>query len=529
MEKALKMGRTSAAGSLNLFVGKIVSTVIVAAGTIILGLLISESDYGLYAVALIPSSILILFQDWGVGVAMTRQCAHCRAVNDEGELRKIIVSGLTFQVATGLTLTLVSFLVAGFIGTTIFGKPESSYLMVFASFIVLGTSLLVPSQSVFVGFERMGLYSIVLTLQAIVQTVLAPLLVYLGYGAFGAIVGYTMAILVVGVSAVILLYFAVFRKLQSGNQSKTSLFQTLKPMLRYGIPLAVGTISAGILPQVVYSVMASYVDLASIGNYRIAINFAVLLTFFTFPITTVLFPAFSKIDPRNEGQLLKTVFTSSVKYTSLFLVPATMATMVLSKTIIGTIYGDKWLLAPPYLSLYIVGGLFVILGSFSVTSLLTGMGDTMKLMKLSFLNLAVGIPLALLLIPQIGIFGVIFAILVSGVPSTFVGLFWAWRLYGVKADFRSSGRIFFSSAIAAVFTYLFLSILNTSHVANLIVGLMLFLATYLIVVPIAGGISQTDVNNLRRMFSELGPAAKVLEIPLKLIEHLLRIKHHDSG
>ena len=45
-DKALEMGQTSATGSFHLFIGKSVSTVVLAVGTIILGLFILQSDSG---------------------------------------------------------------------------------------------------------------------------------------------------------------------------------------------------------------------------------------------------------------------------------------------------------------------------------------------------------------------------------------------------------------------------------------------------------------------------------------------------
>ncbi|MCJ7633488.1 oligosaccharide flippase family protein [Candidatus Bathyarchaeota archaeon] len=524
MDKALKMGQASATGSFQLFIGKIVSTVILAVGTIILGIFIHEGEYGLYAIALIPATTILLFQDWGIASAMTKYCAQYRALNKQGDLRRIIVSGLTFEVATGLALTVLSLLMANFIASTVFGKPESAFLMTLASITILSTSLFMASQSIFVGFERMKLSSYTMICQATVQCVLSPLLVYLGYGALGAILGYTFSILVTGIIAVTLLYFAIFRKLDASNTNTSNASQTLKPLLRYGIPLAIAAILGGILPQFYSFVMASFVDVAIIGNYRIATNFAILLTFFTIPISTVLFPAFSKLDPRNEQQLLKTIFTSSVKYTALFLVPATMALLVLSQPMISTIYGDKWLYAPFFLTLGVIGNLFAIFGNLSMGSLLSGLGETKMLMKLNILTLGIGIPLALLLIPPLGIPGVIVVTIVAGVPSMFISLYWTWKRYGTKVDFRASAKIFLASTIAAITTYLFLNVFTAAAWITFTTGVILFLAIYLIATPLIGAINQTDVNNLRAMFSGLGIISKLLEIPLTLVEKLLKTR-----
>ena len=524
MKKALKMGKISATGSFQLFIGKMVSSVILAVGTIILGVFILEGDYGLYAIALIPATTILLFQDWGTGAAMTKYCAQYIAVNKEGELRKVIVAGLTFQVVAGLTLTVLSLLMANFIASTIFGKPESAFLITLASITILSTALLVASQSVFVGFEHMGLNSLSMICYAIAQGVLSPLLVYLGYGALGAVLGYTISVTVAGIIALAMLYFAIFRKLPPQNTNKSDLSQTLRTMLHYGLPLAISTILAGILTQFYAFMIASFVDLALIGNYKIATNFTILLTFLTMPIATVLFPAFSKINPQNEQQLLETVFASSVKYTALFLVPAAMAMMVLSQPIVGIIYGDKWLYAPFLLTLCVIGNLFAVFGNLSIGSLFAALGETKMLMKLNMLTLFIGVPMAFLIIPQLGIPGAIIIALVAGIPSMFISLHWTWKRYGTKVDFRASAKILLASAPAAIATHLFLSVLNAANWVLLVTGVALFLAIYLTAAPLIGAINQTDVNNLRAMFSGLGIISKILEIPLLLVQRVLKVR-----
>ena len=89
MDKATEIGQTSAHGSFHLFIGQIISTILLAVGTIILQLLVSEKDYGLYVIALIPATTILLFQDWGVGAAMVKLCAKCRSENNLGGAQKL--------------------------------------------------------------------------------------------------------------------------------------------------------------------------------------------------------------------------------------------------------------------------------------------------------------------------------------------------------------------------------------------------------------------------------------------------------
>ena len=520
----MEMGKTSATGSFQLLIGNAVSSIILAVGTIVVGIFIFEDAYGLYAVALIPATTMLLFQDWGIASAMTKYCAQYRATNKRGELRKTLLAGLTFASGSGAMLMVILLLMANFIATAIFGKPDSAFLIALAALTVLSAGLLQWSQSVLVGFERMGLNSIVLICRAVAQGISMPLLVYLGYGAMGAIAGYTFSIIIASIIALFIFYFEIFRKLPKDATVKSTLLQTLKPLLAYGVPLAFANIVGGALPQFSSFIMASLVDNATIGSYRIATNFSILLTFLTFPISTVLFPAFSKIDPQKEPELLKTLFTSSVKYTAILLIPATMAMMVLSQPLVSTIYGNKWLLAPSFLTLYVLSNIFAIFGNLSLGSLLFGLGETKLLMKLSLLTLSIGVPMAILIIPPLGVFGVILVTVFAGVPSMCIGLSWIWKKYGAKTDFYNSAKIFIASSIAAAVTYLFVAVLNAANWILLVVGGVLFLAIYLAIAPVVGAINHADIYNIRAMFSSLGLVSKIIEIPLVIMQKILRLR-----
>jgi O-antigen/teichoic acid export membrane protein len=541
MEKAFQMGKTSATGSFKLFMGVAVSTLIMAVGTIILGNLLHEDGYGLYTITLTPALMIGLFRDWGVNSAMTKYIASLRLENKDSEIRDIIVAGLTFEVTVGLVLTLISLLSANFIATAIYHRPESAPLISIISIAIFGGSLLNASQSSFIGFEKMGLSSFTLICQAIVKTAVGPVLVILGYGVIGASVGYTAASLFAGLIGITTLYFAVFRKLRKMENKRSGLREclrglpdtlkrNLKRMLKYGVPLSISTILASILAQIYGLAMAfSVSDNAILGNYSTAANFAVLLTFLSIPISTVLFPAFAKLDPENERVLVSNIFASSAKYTALVLVPATMAMMVLSKLMISTLYGEaRFVTAPFFLTLLVVTNLFVVFGSLSLGSFLSGLGETRMAMELGIVTMAFGLPLGLILIPRYGILGVIVGNMVSGIPSMLWGLYWVWKHYEAKAEFRSSAKIFTASALAAIVSYLTISFLHTTAWVQLVLGLAVFLLIYVFGAPLIGAVGQSEINTLRNMFSGLGIVSKMINIPLEMAERAVQIKTPDK-
>ena len=519
-QKLIEMGKTSAKGSFQLFIGIALSTLIMAVGTIILARLMTQEEYGLYSIALIPSSMFILFRDWGVNSAITKYVAGLRAENKEGYTKNIFYAGLTFEILTGTALALISLLLSNFIATTIFHRPEITFLIAIASITILFSAILTAAKSFFIGFERMELNSLTAICQAVTKTLISPILVLVGYSALGAVLGYTVSYIIAALISIILLYFHISRKIKAKNPQEMSIKETLKRMLRYGVPLSISSILHGFLIQFYAFLMAIHCTDTAIGNYQVATRFTTILTFFTIPILTVLFPAFSKINPQNEKELLQTVFASSIKYTSLILVPTTIALMTLSKPMVNTLFGEKWVYASLFLTLYVIDNLFVVFGSLTLGNLLAGMGETKMQMKLSLMTLAIGMPLSLILIPSLGIIGLILTTIIAGKPSLAIGIHWARRKYNAKIDINSSMRIFTASAIAATASFLAINLATYADWIELTIGTLTFAATYLLAAPTIGAINKSDINNLKTMFSGLGAISKLINIPLNFMEKL---------
>ncbi len=527
MQKALEIGKKSATGVFQLFIGVAGSTLIMAIGTLILVRLITPEEYGLYSIALIPAYTAILFRDWGVNSAITKYTASLRVENKEENIYEIIVTGILFEVTAGLILSIILILLSNSIASTIFSRPEAAPLIAIASTTIFAEALLRATQSSFTGFERMELKSLTNICQAIVKSTASPFLVLIGYGALGVILGHTVSFLISAIVGLVILYLTIIRKIKKKNPQKISITKTLKKMLHYGVPLSLSWIITGLLAQFYAFMMAIYCTDTVIGNYQAATQFATVLTFFTIPVSTVLFPAFSKINPKSELELLQTVFTSSVKYMSLMLVPTTVAMMVLSKPMVSTLFGEKWRDAPFLLTLYVINYLFMIFGSLSLGSLLMGLGETKTQLKLSLINFLFGVPLALLLIPNMGIVGLILTGIVAGIPSICLGLYWVWKHYKVKANVNSSFRILAASTLAATATFLVISLITYTDWIQLIIGGLTFLATYVVTAPIMGAINQADIYNLRMIFSGLGIISKLINVPLALMEKLSNEIYHN--
>ncbi len=551
MDKALQIGKSSATGSFYLLIGVAASTIIMALGTLFLAGLLPASDVGLYGMAAIPATLISYFRDWGVNSALTQQVASLKMSGNQSKLHDVIYSGIIFEIITGAILSVVCFALAEplayIISPSNVGKL-TLYISIVSISIFTG-ALINAASGIFVGYEKMKLNSLTQIVQAVMKTALGPALIVLGFGVLGALYAYIFSFVIAAALSIILVYALVFGPLRKYKTSKCDLIKTLKPMLVYGLPLTVSTVSAGVLAQIFAVTMANFGGTVMMGNYYVSTYFVTLITFITLPVTTALFPVFSKINPQKEPELIKTVFASAAKYTMLLVVPATLLLITLSTPLINTLFPKDGLLnafftanaAPKYpyaalfLSLSIVGNLFTLTGSTNISTFQNGVKKTDQVMKQSLLSFIIGLPLAYLLVayfnsiggPSYAVIGGIIGSTLSNVPNIAWGLYWSWKNFKIKANFNISARILGSSLLATAVSIVLINFLILPYFITLIIGFLVFSIVYVITAPLIGAVNYADIENLAAMTSSLPLVSKVLGLPFSLMKKICLFSHPD--
>ena len=522
MSKATEMARVSARGGFHLLWGLVISTLISAVGTIFIARILGSDNMGLYYIAVGAPALISTFRDLGISAAMVKYLAQFNSQNDVAKIRSIFISGLTFEIIIGIALSIISIVLSQFLAE-LFGRPALVQLIQIASLFVLTSALVNAATAAFTGMEKMHLNSIMIVVQSIVKTALILTFVILGFGTLGAVTGFSIGVLIAGATGVLLIY-TMYQSLPKPTDNKLELLKTIKNMLKYGLPLSIGVILTGFLTQFYNYIMYIFVtDNSLIGNYSVALNFVVLITFFATPVTTMLFPAFSKLDAHEDKELLKDVFQYSVKYAALIVVPITAMVMSLAQPAINTIFEGTYLQAPLYLALLSVIYLFSAIGSLSTSNLINGQGYTKYNSKLTMLTVAIGFPLSFILISQFGIIGLIVTTIIVGLPSYILSLRFIKRKFGVSIDWASSTKIVFSSTAAGALTYATILLLPFNSPIKLVIGLIIFVIAFVIIAVITRTLTKSDLGNIREIGNSLGPLRKPLIFVLNLIEKFMNI------
>jgi O-antigen/teichoic acid export membrane protein len=344
----------------------------------------------------------------------------------------------------------------------------------------------------------------------------------LGLGTAGATFGFTAGTFIAGLIGVALIG-VIYRQLPKPASHKREIKAYLTAMLTYCLPLSFATIILLLLPQFYAFLLPVHysTDNVPIGNYGVAVNFSVIVAFFVMPISTMMFPAFSKLDPQKDKNSLRNIFQFSVKYGSLLVVPMTALVMCLAEPAVATLFGGTYNTAALFLALFVIQYSYTAFGNLSLTALLNGQGQTSYVLRLAVLNGLIGFPLGYVLVMAFGVLGLIAATLVSGVPSLVLGLRFAWSTFGVTVDWGSSARILLSSAVSAAVTFAVISELGFASWLLLLFGACIFFVILVPALLLTRAIARSDLDNLRFMVGGLGVLGRIINRLLSLLEKLM--------
>lgn len=419
-------------------------------------------------------------------------------------------------------LCFLSLFLADFLAINLFNRPLIADLLKIASLSIFATGLINFATATFTGYERMELNSLMLIFQSIFRTSFIIILVVFGLGTTGATIGYTVSALIAGVIGMFLMR-SIYIHLPNSSSGKRELKAYLITLLTYGLPLSFATIITTLLPQFyAFLLPIHYInDNIQIGNYGVAINFVVLITFFATPVTTMIFPAFSKIDPQKDKESLNCVFRYSIKYASLLVLPVTALVMCLSGPATATLFGTTYSSAPLYLSLFAIQYLYTAFGSLSIPGFLNGQGQTRFFLKMGLLTGIIGFPMGYFLIMYFGVLGLITTALTAPLPSLILSILFIRRTYGLTVDWASSFRILFSSLLAAAVTYFVVSELFFAGWIELLLGVCVFVVALVPLLLLSRSVTHGDIANLRFMVGGLGMLSGIFSKLLRLIERLM--------
>lgn len=298
----------TAKGAFYLFSGGFIATALSALCGIIIARLLGPEDYGAYSLAFTIPFFLTVFTGFGVNSALTRYISSLYRGGRSSRIASMIKIGMVFTLLESIVVYLVGLLFIDWLSTWLINRPELSNPTLYLLPVVVFQVIVNASIGALLGFNDAKRVTYVSIIQQVFRLALAPLLIITGFGLIGALIGNTIAYALAIIPALIYLYhyYALVRDNDGVESGRLLLIQ----MITYGAPLYVSSVVSSLVDTYRNALLSRIADDYVVGSFNAAFRFVTLITIIMAPISTMLFPAFSRLS-NNRVELGK-LFTISV-------------------------------------------------------------------------------------------------------------------------------------------------------------------------------------------------------------------------
>ena len=500
----------------HLFLGNTTSTLLLAVTSIVVGRILGPSNLGLYTVALIVPPFLFTAIRLGLDSAATRFAARLRSEGKEEDAVSFVYATTIFGVVIATVSSLVFVGLSGWIATSVVDRPQLGAVIIpIAMLSVLGQAAYFITDLGMTGLGRFDRAGLVQALQGMTKLIVSVGLVLLGFGVTGAVAGYTASFVVSGALGVAYIAWLARGSLPKGMKVDVGVG------VRYGFPIYLSTLAGGFVGPVITTVLALTVSNSQIGGYTAASTFTALIALFTYPISTALFPLFSRrVD---DHKALADTYQTSVRYTALLVVPVTAFIIAFAGPMIVTVFGRAYAFGTPYLALFATASLLAGVGSLAWNSLLNGIGRTRDALWTIVVGSAVSVVSGIGLIELMGAAGAIIGPIIGGAVSLVVGTWMVQRRLESELGLARVWKFYVASAVAATLSWPLSWLVHLPEL-SLVAGASVFVLLFIPLLALLRALDEADIGALRGYLAFSSVVSKPLEIAIRYYELISKHK-----
>ena len=515
MSSDVKQGSPVVKGMYHLFLGNTTFTLIIALTAIIVGRILGPDGYGLYTVALILPPFIFNAVRLGLDTAATRYAARLESEGRGREANQFVLAMVIVEVGVAMLATLVFLGLSGVLASTVLNRPGiAGSILPMAMLSVVGQAAYTVTTSGLVGLGMYGRAALFQVAQGVAKLVVSVGLVLLGYGVLGAVAGYTIAFIVSGVLGIILVIGISGAAIPKGLKADVSMG------LRYGWPVYISILASGFVAPAINTALALTVPNSQIGGYSAANTFLSLIALFTYPISTALFPLFSR--RMDDNAAMGGLYRTSVWFTGLLVVPVTSFIIPFSSPLIVTFYGRAYSFGAEYLALLAAISLLAGVGSLAWSAVLNGIGHTRDVLATTALGSVVSVALAVLLIPTVGVPGAIEGQIMGNVVMLAIGTLMVRRRMGVGLGLSSVWKVYVSAILTAIVCYPLSWLIRTPEV-SLVAGAVAYIVVFVPVLALLRTLDRGSKDALRGYLGFSPVISKPLSLAIRYYEVVGRL------
>lgn len=414
----------------------IISKILTLGLSIYVARYLGVENFGIYTFAFSFILLFSVFSDIGVNNLVIREVARDKASAGK-YLGSLIYLKLMLSFASFFLIVVV---------INLLDYPSSTKLIVY----IVGLWMIVQAivnmpQAIFNAFEKMEYNALIVIVGRVLVVVFGFSILLLGYG----LVELALVFLATNILTAFLAIAIALKKFVRPNMMPDLVF--MRNLLKNALPLGFASIFFTIylkIDSVMLSVMKGD---AAVGWYAAAYNLTFHLSLLPTMFAVALFPAMSNLFKRSESTLIAT-FENSFRYVLIVMLPVVAGIIVLSDSIILTIYGTQYEKSISALQILSLALLFASMNSIFLF-VLPSIDKQIVSTKITGVGAFSSIILNLILIPKFSFIGASVATVLTGAIMFFLNYYYISRFL-TRLNFYSIGiRPLIAVTAMAVFLF----------------------------------------------------------------------------
>lgn len=285
--------------------------------------LLTESEFGTFAVAMVVVQVLLSANELGVSVAVVRH---------KGSVKDIAPTVATLSIVSSALLTAAAFVAAPLAARTL-GAPGATWVIRLLALNVLIDGIVAVPNALITRALQQRQRLLIDTIAFLVGTPVTIVLAVRGYGAWSLGWGTIIGTVTTGGLAILWAperYWPGWRR------------DVVPGLLRFGLPLAGSSLLLLLLLNVDYMVVGHLLGAAMLGVYVLAFNVCSWpISVITASIRRVTLAAFSRMHEHHETTS-RTGFANVLGLVLAVSLPVCACLAVFAPAIVHVLYGQRW-------------------------------------------------------------------------------------------------------------------------------------------------------------------------------------------
>lgn len=308
---------------------------------------LSPDGFGRLFFALSVLGVVNLFASLGLPKSVARYVTEY-VEKDPTQVRYILRTSVLYLSGLAGTVSLV-LAVASSPLARLLGEPALAPFLLLGGAYVLVYAFSGHFTTLFQGFNRVTMSATLTALSGVTRVVFAVAFIAIGFGALGALLGYTVGYALAAAVGAAVLYFQYYTRFEKTEQPESELSSRI---LRYSVPLT-ATKGAGVIDKKIDSILVGILlNPAAVGFYVVAKQVSDVLTAPAASFGFTISPTIGEQKAGDRDERATRLYETSLRYVLLFYIPATVGLILVADPVIRFVFGSDYLAAVPVLQVF---------------------------------------------------------------------------------------------------------------------------------------------------------------------------------